>query len=214
MPNAFSMGLEEPSSGLGMVLAQGAADPRLLALLSIIALSGFVFLFLQGRHSRAAQAQLLERSDELLDRVEALEMRIKRKQGERPEVKAQEESLQRIDALSQRFADMAGRLGALSRDLGRIEAGQSQLCASLEKGSVEPESGGERAPFDPTEIAEEYLRAEGYSRLEILREERVDGDIRILLRGSVGDEPRAGHLRLQNGRVIECDLSVPTSLFP
>jgi hypothetical protein len=185
-------------------------------LMLVIILAGYVFLFLQG--------QLLRRG------IAALEegLRAQREQSERL-AKAQADLLDRMqshprpsEALEQLPAEIAaaaedqnrGHLALMER-LDQLAETLAQHAELLTPKVIEPvtETAPARVQF-PESVALEFLGREGFANVRVLGERHEAAGTRLLVSAHYGDQLRQGHVTVNEGRVVDASLKIPTSFFP
>jgi hypothetical protein len=172
------------------------------ALLLVVLIAGYVFLFLQGRLLRAEFAELARGLADLRGAEARLREVLERKgPAEEPPPVLQE---------------LGPGLAALQAALERIQAEMLELRAAaarlLER--PPPEEPPAAPVAGPEEVARRHLLEEGFSRIQVTGSQQRGLDVRLLVRAFRGDQLRAGHVLVREGRVVEAALRVPTTAFP
>ena len=168
------------------------------ALMLVVVVAAYVFLFIQGR--RAAKVL-----DAMRGRTNALEA-VLRTLGDRATPGAPELAGAgsdpvggTLDDLQRVLADQGAVIERLTETLKRVEARLDPSPAA---------AGG------PEDVARAYLATEGYSSIRVLGHAEVPEGTRVQVGGLRGDEVRHGHVIVANGGVVDATLEVPTTLFP
>ncbi|MAG55311.1 MAG: hypothetical protein CMJ83_03385 [Planctomycetes bacterium] len=178
-------------------------------LMLLVFLAGQVFLFLQGR----AAGRAIER---LHGRLYQLEMLVKDEaRAAAPTVAAEaplpaSEILDRLDALKCGLDDHAGGIDVIADRIAELE----RRVASRPSAQPGTEPSEDSASSAPDEIARKFLIGEGFSRIQVHGSDTTDDVVRLRVKAIRGDEVRQGHVSIQDGRVVDASMEVPTALFP